>query len=350
MGLNKKYIKILLIFIAFLNCNKKGEDSDKGKGKLEKERIKKEKQEKLEKEKLEKEKQKKEKLEKEKQEKLEKEKQKKKKLEKEKQEKLEKEKQKKEKLEKEKQEKAKQLASFSLEEVDNCMEYAAVVYSGEKQREYIKELQNKGHELNFFSTSKEISGAIIERKKDNTIIISYHGAESFANLGSSSIFLYTNPNDIKGRFHMGYYYGFKKTLGIIIDKLKKIAEKQSKNIKELKLIICGHSMGASHAAFLTKYFIEKGIVDPNNIRTCLLGMPKTMDNIAENHYNSLAKNRTINIVQENDNILWLAGNQKIGKIIYVPKLPNSLNHWLQGYIDGFDYKKNKINSLKELQK
>ncbi|WP_253299923.1 lipase family protein [Wolbachia endosymbiont of Chironomus riparius] len=197
------------------------------------------------------------------------------------------------------------------------------------------ELINEGYEIIPFFNDYETSPAGFVFKKGKEMTIAYHGTKGMNDIISDLNGLLTTSEFLPegGRVHCGFYRAFKSSWKSLYTVLRKNAEEQKLEIKDLKINITGHSMGGALAK-ISALCLNK-TENANDINVATFGDPRVFDLDASEIYNDVLAEKTIRVTQHGQDPVpavmpGFSGYAHVGMQLRVPVLEQNL-HRMDGY-------------------
>lgn len=189
------------------------------------------------------------------------------------------------------------VAGFTLEHVKEMANLATLSYTGTFDGEagiaMKAKLTSEGWEIIEFSTQAERSGIVLLRGGE--AMISYHGSESVRNFATDAYATMSEIEWASGYAHTGFLLGFEKTWDQVYGALNTHATKQGVGIREMKIKVVGHSLGAALATLAAYRLAAVSEVKPEVIN---FASPRVFDRNAASNYEKELKIRTLRVVHK----------------------------------------------------
>ncbi|MBN9343863.1 MAG: hypothetical protein BGO76_04545 [Caedibacter sp. 38-128] len=188
------------------------------------------------------------------------------------------------------------VAGFTLDDVNEMAALATLSYTGtfddEKGKVMVAKLKSEGWEVVEFSTKAERSGIVLVRNGE--AIISYHGSESLRNFATDAYATMSEMEWASGYAHTGFLNGFEKTWDQVYGALNTHATKQGLSVRDMKVKVTGHSLGAALATLAAYRLATVSEVKPEVIN---FASPRVFDRNAAANYETLCR-RTLRVVHK----------------------------------------------------
>ncbi|OJX09787.1 MAG: hypothetical protein BGO77_02715 [Caedibacter sp. 37-49] len=189
------------------------------------------------------------------------------------------------------------IAGFTMDDVKEMADLSSLSYTGtfdgEKGKEMVAKLKSEGWEVVEFSTAAERSGIVLVR--GNEAMISYHGSESLRNFATDAYATMTEMEWGAGYAHTGFLLGFEKTWDQVYGALNTHATKKGFSVRDMKIKVTGHSLGAALATLAAYRLATVSEVKPEVIN---FASPRVFDRNGAANYEKICS-KTVR-VKHND--------------------------------------------------
>ncbi len=187
------------------------------------------------------------------------------------------------------------VAGFSLPQVREYASLASLAYCG-GQREHFSGLERKGHQVQCFGSSNEVSGLVVTKGLNVDII--YKGTNSMRNVATDLLAWPVSTKLLsQGMMHAGFYFGFKSSWEHLLSILNDHATKMNvaEGIRGLHFTVVGHSMGAALATVSALQLTKS--CQCTDVKVCTFGSPRVLTTQAAEEYEAVLGNRTLRVAQ-----------------------------------------------------
>lgn len=226
------------------------------------------------------------------------------------------------------------VASFSNGEALELAHYASWAYLDLEAN-----LGDSAYEVTRFHTP--ISSGYV-RTSPGRVVITYKGTDTRADLltdfqGLGSVCPELLPTG--GQIHQGFLKAFRSTWPQILAVLEAHASRQGLAVADLRVTVCGHSLGAAQATLATLQMAHL-VAAVDQVRLVTFGSPRVFSCAGAAYFDSLGLGARTLRVAENDVDpvtmvnLGIVGFKHVGINLRVEKPSTVLPHLMEGYIAG----------------